>query len=132
MRTCYETLTCRFEKLGIVQTIINNFLLLCFSEEKTVKPPPYVKMTEDVMKCCLNFLPSKEVPKSLMAMQILEEGLRILSNWSEQLLPLVHQMWHPLVDRFHDRNILVINRAWKLLYTLADVSQDFIRSRTLK
>ncbi|XP_043272166.1 TELO2-interacting protein 1 homolog [Venturia canescens] len=101
-------------------------------ENEKVKPPPHVKMTEDVMKCCLNFLPSKDIAKSLLAMQILEEGLFILAKWSEQLLPLVHQMWHPLVDRFNDPNVLVINRAWQLLYTLAHVSQDFIRSRTLK
>lgn len=89
-------------------------------------------MIEDVMKHCLHFLPSKEIQKSLIAMSTLQEGLEILANWENQLLPIVHLLWHPLVDRFHDGNVLLINRAWQLLNTLADVSKDFIRSRTLK
>ncbi|XP_071865673.1 telo2 interacting protein 1 [Bombus fervidus] len=101
-------------------------------EEKEKNPPPYIKMIEDVMKHCLHFLPSKEIQKSLIAMLTLQEGLEILANWENQLLPIVHLLWHPLVDRFHDGNVLLINRAWQLLNTLADVSKDFIRSRTLK
>ena len=89
-------------------------------------------MTRDVMKCCLNFLPSRDTKKSLMAMLIMENGLHILSNWNDSLLPIVHKLWHPLVHRFKDDNVLVMNRAWQLLYTLANVSNDFIRSRTLK
>ncbi|KAK0082192.1 hypothetical protein PV325_010901 [Microctonus aethiopoides] len=101
-------------------------------ENETKEPPAHVTMIESVMKRCLHFLPSKDISKTLLAMQTLQEGLPILSSWSEQLLPIVHQLWHPLVDRFHDSNILIMNRAWQLLYTLASLSEDFIRNRTLK
>lgn len=89
-------------------------------------------MIEDVMKHCLHFLPSKEIQKSLIAMATLQEGLEILAEWENQLLPIVHLLWHPLVDRFHDDNVLIINRAWQLLNLLAHISKDFIRDRTLK
>lgn len=89
-------------------------------------------MIEDIMKHCLHFLPSKEIQKSLIAMLTLQKGLEILANWENQLLPIVHLLWHPLVDRFYDENILIINRAWQLLNVLSYVSKDFIRSRTLK
>lgn len=84
------------------------------------------------MKHCLNFLPSKDIQKSLIAMSTLQEGLKILAEWENQLLPIVHLLWHPLVDRFHSENVLIINRAWQLLNVLSYVSKDFIRSRTLK
>ena len=65
-------------------------------------------------------------------MTTIQEGLEILTNWENQLLPIVHLLWHPLVDRFYDENVLIINRAWQLLNVVARVSKDFIRHRTLK
>jgi len=84
------------------------------------------------MKRCIHFLPLKDVQKSLMAMQTLQEGLPTLIEWEDELLPIVHQLWHPLTDRFNDENVLVINHAWQLLHVLANISNDFIRSRTLR
>ncbi|KZC03991.1 TELO2-interacting protein 1 like protein, partial [Dufourea novaeangliae] len=101
-------------------------------EEEKRNIPSYIKMIEDIMKHCVHFLPSKEIEKSLLAMSTLQEGLEILAEWENQLLPIVHLLWHPLVDRFHDANVLIINRAWQLLNLLGRVSKDFIRSRTLK
>ncbi|XP_076766159.1 telo2 interacting protein 1 [Xylocopa sonorina] len=101
-------------------------------EEETKDPPFHIKMIEDVMKHCLHFLPSKEIEKSLIAMSTLQEGLEILVDWENQLLPIVHLLWHPLVDRFNDKNVIIINRAWQLLNVLGRVSKDFIQSRTLK
>lgn len=99
---------------------------------ETKEPPVYVKLVEDVLRRCLHFLPSRDISKLLLAMQTLNEGLYILANWTNQLLPIVHELWQPLVDRFKGSNVLIINRAWQLLSTLAKLSEDFIRSRTLK
>ncbi|KAL2746836.1 TELO2-interacting protein 1 [Vespula maculifrons] len=101
-------------------------------EEDKQTLPIHIQMIEDVLKRCLHFLPSKDIKQSLIAMLTLEEGLPILIKWENQLLPIVHQLWHPLVDRFQDQNILVINRAWRLFCVLAHISKDFIRCRTLK
>jgi len=101
-------------------------------DEKDKELPYHVKMIITVMIRCLNFLPSKNIQESLIAMQTLQEGLPILVEWENELLPIVHKIWHPLTDRFKDENVLVINRAWQLLYVLADISNDFIKSRTLR
>ncbi|XP_015115785.1 TELO2-interacting protein 1 homolog isoform X2 [Diachasma alloeum] len=95
------------------------------------KVPPYIKLVEDVIKCSLNFVPSRKIPETLIAMEILQGGLDILSPWTDQLLPIVHLLWHPLVDRFKESNVLIMNRAWQLLFTVAQASEDFVRSRTL-
>lgn len=106
--------------------------LLYVPDKKDKKLPTHIKIIIEVMKRCIHFLPLKDVQKSLMAMQTLQEGLPILVEWEDELLPIVHQMWHPLTDRFNDKNVLIINHAWQLLHVLANVSNDFIRSRTLR
>ncbi|XP_046603137.1 TELO2-interacting protein 1 homolog [Neodiprion virginianus] len=100
-------------------------------EEKRVIPL-HIKMTVAIMNRCIHFLPSKDVAVKLLTIETLQEGLIILSDWENELLPIVHQLWHPLVHRFRDSSPIIINRAWGLLCTLAKVSKDFIRSRTLK
>ncbi|XP_011306395.1 TELO2-interacting protein 1 homolog isoform X2 [Fopius arisanus] len=101
-------------------------------DPQETKVPEYVKLVEDVMQCSLNFVPSKKIPESLIAMDILQGGLEVLSPWTDQLLPLVHKLWQPLVERFKESNILIMNRAWQLLYTTAQCSEDFVRARTLE
>ncbi|XP_029161251.1 TELO2-interacting protein 1 homolog isoform X2 [Nylanderia fulva] len=101
-------------------------------DEKDKKLPIHIKIIVEIMKRCLHFLPLKDVQKSLMAMQTLQEGLPILIEWENELLPIVHQLWHPLIDRFNDKNVLMINHAWQLLHVLAEISNDFIRNRTLR
>ncbi|XP_012260552.2 TELO2-interacting protein 1 homolog [Athalia rosae] len=103
-----------------------------YEEEKKPPIPLYAKMTESILNRCIHFLPSKDVAIKLLAIETLQEGLIILSNWEDELLPIVHLLWHPLVHRFRDPSPIIINRAWGLLCTLAYVSKDFIRSRTLK
>nr|XP_033325327.1 TELO2-interacting protein 1 homolog isoform X1 [Megalopta genalis] len=110
----------------------NDQVDMTMDNEEDQNLPPYVKMIKDVMQHCLHFLSSKEVEKSLLALSTLQEGLEILAEWENQLLPIVHLLWHPLVDRFQDENVLIINRAWQLLNVLGHVSKDFIKFRTLK
>ncbi|XP_063987707.1 TELO2-interacting protein 1 homolog isoform X2 [Diachasmimorpha longicaudata] len=95
------------------------------------KIPSHIKLVEDVMKCSLHFVPSRKIPETLIAMEILQGGLDILRPWTDQLLPIVHLLWHPLVDRFKESNVLIINRAWQLLFTVVQTSEDFVRARTL-
>lgn len=98
-----------------------------------VKPPNYVQLTVQVLQRCLNFLPSKNQTRKLLVLGILKDGLEIIKEWEDNLLPLVHHIWSPLVDRFKERNEpLILNRSFELLITLARLSKDFIRSRTAK
>ncbi|EFN82683.1 Uncharacterized protein KIAA0406, partial [Harpegnathos saltator] len=101
-------------------------------KQEDKKLPTHIKIIIKIMKSCLNFLPLNDVQISLMAMQTLQTGLIMLVEWEDELLPIVHQLWHPLTDRFNDKNVIVINRAWQLLHVLASISNDFIRNRTLR
>ncbi|XP_054267059.1 TELO2-interacting protein 1 homolog [Macrosteles quadrilineatus] len=107
----------------------------CEEEEGEVsKPvPPSVQLTVAVLQRTLHFLPSKDEQRQILVMDILREGVEVLASEENQLLPLVHKIWSPLVNRFQAATRpLVIHRAFLLLCTLASNSRDFIRARTLK
>ena len=107
-------------------------MIQLFTDEKEMKIPYFVSMIKDIMRRSLHFLPSQDLTESSLAMSILKEGVFILKDWENELLPTVHELWHPLVERFQNTNPLAVNQAWQLLNYLSHVSRDFIRSRTLK
>ncbi|KAK9507627.1 hypothetical protein O3M35_007443 [Rhynocoris fuscipes] len=95
--------------------------------------PNHIKLTVEVVKRSLNFLPSKNQSRQILVLEILENGVILLRKWTDELLPIVHKIWSPLVKRFHNcDNHLILNRAFSLLKTLGKLSRDFIRVRTIK
>lgn len=103
----------------------------CDGEKK--KLPLFVEMTVSVLKRCIHFLPSKKREQKLLVLAILQEGLLILETWENELLPIVHAIWSPFVNRFAETSDhLLVNRSFGLLCILAQTAKDFIRSRTLK
>ncbi|XP_044259185.1 TELO2-interacting protein 1 homolog [Tribolium madens] len=102
-------------------------------EYKKPEPPLHIKLTRSLLTRCLHFLPSKNQPRQLLVLDILKNGVIVLKDWEDELLPIVHQIWGPLVDRFKDFNEpLIINYSFQLLVVLAKLSKEFIRSRTAK
>ncbi|KAL3279351.1 hypothetical protein HHI36_016856 [Cryptolaemus montrouzieri] len=97
------------------------------------EPPYHIKLTVDILKRSLNFLPSKEQKRKFLVLKILRDGVEIIKDFEDELLPIVHLIWSPLVGRFRDKNDpVVISYSFQLLCTLGRVSKDFIRSRTAK
>ncbi|KAK5650814.1 hypothetical protein RI129_001843 [Pyrocoelia pectoralis] len=95
--------------------------------------PPHITVMVDLLNRVLNFLPSKDKSRKLLALDILIDGLEVLRDWENDLLPLVHKIWGPFIGRFREVDeYLIINRSFELLVTLARLSKDFIRSRTVK
>ncbi|KAG5887572.1 hypothetical protein JTB14_009980 [Gonioctena quinquepunctata] len=102
-------------------------------EYKKPVPPLHIKLTVDILKRSLHFLPSKDKSRKLLVLQILTNGLEIIRDWEDELLPIVHQIWSPLVQRFKEfNNPLIVNYSFQLLVTLARLSKEFIRMRTTK
>ncbi|CAH1404885.1 unnamed protein product [Nezara viridula] len=104
-------------------------------EKEPEKPPlpDHIKMTVDVLNRSLHFLPGNDLSRQILCLQILNKGVYILSSWKDELLPVVHKIWSPLVERFKSSNHpLLLQRAFSLLISLAKYSKDFIRARTLK
>ncbi|KAF2903943.1 hypothetical protein ILUMI_02227 [Ignelater luminosus] len=102
-------------------------------ECKKLELPNEIQLTTWLLERCLNFLPSKNRTRKLLVLEILKNGLEIVRDWEDTLLPLVHKIWSPLIDRFKEKDdSVIINHSFQLLVTLARLSKDFIRSRTAK
>lgn len=99
---------------------------------KKPEPPIHIKLTTSILKRSLHFLPSKNQESRILVLEILNNGVEILKDWEDELLPIVHQIWSPLVPRFNDKEPLIVRLSVKLLATLAVLSKDFIRMRTTK
>ncbi|CAG2063496.1 unnamed protein product, partial [Timema podura] len=80
----------------------------------------------------LHFLPSHDRNLQLLVISILTEGVQVLAVCQDQLLPIVHLVWSPLVGRFDPgSDPLIVKRSFELLCVLAQLARDFIRTRTL-
>nr|CAI5820378.1 unnamed protein product [Callosobruchus analis] len=100
---------------------------------KKPDPPLHVVLTTNVLRRALHFLPSKNQERRMKALKILLDGIEVLGDWEDELLPMVHEIWSPLVERFKEfDNPLMINYSFKLLIILGRLSKEFIRMRTTK
>lgn len=51
---------------------------------------------------------------------------------SDHLLPMAHKLWSPLVERFKDKDVIVMKRSFHCLQIMSRTCRDFIRVRTIK
>lgn len=93
--------------------------------------PKDVQIAKEIMKVSLKHISSRNQLEVLAAMETLTWGVSILKRHEDELLPLVHQIWSPLVQRFTDENPVVLRNAFKMLLTLADSAKWFIHRRTV-
>ncbi|VDN37828.1 unnamed protein product, partial [Cylicostephanus goldi] len=49
----------------------------------------------------------------MLVMRILREALWVVRNFDDQLLPMVHQNWEALINRFRDEELEVRQEAVK-------------------
>ncbi|XP_017773157.1 PREDICTED: TELO2-interacting protein 1 homolog [Nicrophorus vespilloides] len=97
------------------------------------EPPLYVKLTEAILRRCVHYLPTHDATTRLLVLEILTNGVDVLAEWEDELLPIVHQIFDPLLTCFDAiETPLVINLSFQLLLALSRLSKDFIRSRTAK
>lgn len=102
-------------------------------EYKKPEPPQHIKLTSAILRRTLHFLPSKSKEIKILSLEILKNGLEVVRDYEDELLPIVHQIWSPLVNRFKtDDDPLIFNLSFQLLIILARLSKEFIRSRTVK
>ncbi|KAK9721937.1 hypothetical protein QE152_g19937 [Popillia japonica] len=101
-------------------------------EYKKPEPPQHIKLTSAILRRTLHFLPSKSKEIKILSLEILKNGLEVVRDYEDELLPIVHQIWSPLVNRFKtDDDPLIFNLSFQLLIILARLSKEFIRSRTV-
>lgn len=100
-------------------------------EEKPVIPK-HIEFVLNILKICLKFISSKKLEDKLLVLETLNFGLQIIETHENELLPLVHLIWYNFAERFKENEALIIDRSFNLLVTLARLSKDFIRQRTLQ
>lgn len=103
-------------------------------DEKEKKQTEEIIMTEKILKHCIGLLSSKYDETKILAMKTVIQGFKILKDDENILLPLVHQLWSPLVCRLtgdYNQNLEINLCAFECLVTMAFYSGDFIKKRTL-
>ncbi|XP_055617312.1 TELO2-interacting protein 1 homolog [Toxorhynchites rutilus septentrionalis] len=99
------------------------------SEEQ--KLPPHIRITMEILTVNFKYLASSVTDERIVVLGTLNEGIHLLKEHENQLLPLVHQIWFNFAERFADTSPVVIGCAFDLLVSLAELAKDFIRKRTL-
>lgn len=94
--------------------------------------PAHIRIAKDVMERCIHLLSDKNIKLRLKVLDVLELCVIVLQNNLNELLPMIHRAWNPLVQRLINDESLVVLRAFKVLCTLADTGGDFLRSRVSK
>lgn len=77
------------------------------NEESEAKTPAEIKVIEQVLKRCCHLVVNPSPKVRLVVMEIVVEGMESLSDEENTLLPLVHQLWSPLLSRFTDPELQV-------------------------
>ncbi|XP_062556981.1 TELO2-interacting protein 1 homolog [Armigeres subalbatus] len=95
------------------------------------KLPPHIRITVKILTVNFKYLSSGVPEERIIALGTLNEGIFLLSEHENQLLPLVHQIWFNFAERFADPSPVVMSCAFDLLISLGQLAKDFIRKRTL-
>lgn len=102
-------------------------------DEKNVEIlPPYLDVTTQIMKRFIKYISTKSQMDKCIVLESIVCGLNILKVKENQLLPIVHLIWKPFVERFKETDPIVLRRCFQLLMKLGEVSKDFIYQRTAK
>uniref|UniRef100_UPI00398E687A TELO2-interacting protein 1 homolog n=1 Tax=Pristiophorus japonicus TaxID=55135 RepID=UPI00398E687A len=94
--------------------------------------PAHIQIAKDVMERCIHLMSDKSIKLRLKVLDVLELCVTVLQSNVNELLPMVHRAWSPLVQRLTNDDPLVVLRAFKVLCKLADTCGDFLRSRVSK
>ncbi|KAM4842704.1 LOW QUALITY PROTEIN: TELO2-interacting protein 1 homolog [Thomomys bottae] len=94
--------------------------------------PVQIQIAKDVMERCVHLLSDKNLKIRLKILDVLGLCVVVLQSHKNQLLPLAHRAWPPLVHRLTNDDPLTVLRAFKVLQTLGGKCGDFLRSRFCK
>lgn len=91
-------------------------------------------LTEKILHHCVNLISSDDRETKILALKTAAYGFRVLRDDEDTLLPLVHQLWSPLVYRLngdYKQNLEINLCAFECLVSMALCAKDFIMKRTL-
>ncbi|XP_068200077.1 TELO2-interacting protein 1 homolog isoform X2 [Antennarius striatus] len=97
-----------------------------------IELPSHLSITKAVMERCIHLLSDPSLKIRLKVLDILELCVGVLSERENELLPMAHRCWPPLLQRLTADNPLAVLRAFRVLCTLGEVCGDFLRRRVSK
>ncbi|XP_064596602.1 TELO2-interacting protein 1 homolog [Liolophura sinensis] len=101
-------------------------------EDTPSEPPQHVKTVKEVLLRSRHLLSSHNPRLRLLVLDTIATAATALTDYQNVLLPLVHQVWPPFVERFSDEEKLVTLKTFQTLTSLASVCGEFIMKRTVK
>lgn len=101
--------------------------------EEPSKPslPRHIELIKEIIGQSVKFLSNSEQTQQILALECLISGVPLLKDYEDELLPLVHLLWAPLVEKFRQKDPVVLNRCFSLLHILALHTKEFIVKRSL-
>ncbi|XP_050331335.1 uncharacterized protein LOC126760036 [Bactrocera neohumeralis] len=93
--------------------------------------PRHIQMVKDITTQVLKFVGFVDQTHQILALECLIQAVPLLHDYEDELLPLVHLTWSPLVERFRNNDAVVLNRCFTLLNVLATHAKEFILKRSL-
>ncbi|KAH8407125.1 hypothetical protein KR222_007566 [Zaprionus bogoriensis] len=93
--------------------------------------PRHIELTKQILGQAIKFLSNADQAQQILALECLATGVPLLADYENELLPLVHLVWQPLVEKFRQKDPLVLNRCFSLLHVLGRHAKDFILKRSL-
>lgn len=94
--------------------------------------PRHIQMVKDITTQVLKFVGFVDQTHQILALECLIQAVPLLHAYEDELLPLVHLMWSPLVEKFRNNDAVVLNRCFTLLNVLATHAKEFILKRSLE
>ncbi|CAO3621982.1 unnamed protein product [Cunninghamella echinulata] len=101
-------------------------------KEKEEKLPPLTQnqqLTYDIMNKSQHFLTSPSDQLRSQMLQLLTNGLQVLSTRPDKVNPLIHQLWHLIIHRLDDKTHYVAFHASELIKMMSKTNGDFISQR---
>lgn len=94
--------------------------------------PSHIQITISILKRCIKYISMRNKMDKCLVLDTLYVGLEVLTPYTNELLPIVHTLWQPFVERLKDRDSVVLRKCFLLLVLLGRLAKDFLYKRTTK
>lgn len=101
-------------------------------EQATDEVPSHIQITVNILKRCINYISIRNKMDKCLVLDSLCVGLSVLEPYTNELLPMVHAVWQPFIERLKDRDAVVLRKCFALLVVLGKLAKDFLYKRTSK
>lgn len=94
--------------------------------------PSHINITISILKRCIKYISLRNKMDKCLVLDTLCVGLEVLAPYTNELLPIVHTLWQPFVERLKDRDAVILRKCFWLLVVLGRLAKDFLYKRTTK